>query len=255
MSKIQSAFLNTKACIAFITCGDPDLETTEKNVMAAIAGGADLIELGIPFSDPVGENPVAERSAQRALNNGTTTDDVFSMIKNLRQKTAVPMVFRTYANVVYSYGAERFIAECAQLGVDGLVLPDVPCEEQEEFLPLCNYYGVDLISFITPASGSRFAMITKKATGFLYIACNMEAAENNEKAAQVQKIIENVRQNSTMPCVVEVDGEDCKQLPQLAKLTDGVITAQIIAEISEKYSYQAPDYIYEHIRRIKLALA
>ena len=152
MSNIAKAFANGKAFIAFLTCGDPDLATTAAAVRAAVQNGADLIELGIPFSDPTAEGPVIQGANLRALQGGVTTDQIFDFVRELRKDVTVPMVFMTYANVVFSYGAEQFISTCRDIGIDGLILPDLPFEEKEEFLPLCRQYGVDLISLIAPTS-------------------------------------------------------------------------------------------------------
>ena len=173
MSKITSAFENGKAFIAFLTCGDPDLETTAAAVRAAVENGADLIELGIPFSDPTAEGPVIQGANLRALRGGITTDQVFDLVRELRRDVKVPMVFMTYANVVFSYSAERFISACREIGIDGLILPDLPFEEKEEFLPLCHQYGVDLISLIAPTSENRIAVIAKEAEGFLYVVSSL----------------------------------------------------------------------------------
>lgn len=168
MSKISTAFENGKAFIAFITCGDPDLETTAAAVRAAMQGGADLIELGIPFSDPTAEGPVIQGANLRALKNGITTDKIFEFVAELRRDIKIPIVFMTYANVVFSYGTERFISSCSNIGIDGIILPDLPFEEKDEFLPTCRRFGVDLISLIAPTSENRVAMIAKEADGFLY---------------------------------------------------------------------------------------
>ena len=168
MSKIAAAFDHGKAFIAFITCGDPDLETTGRAVRAAVANGADLIELGIPFSDPTAEGPVIQEANLRALKAGTTTDRIFDFVQELRRDVTVPMVFMTYANVIFSYGAEKFISTCEKIGIDGLILPDLPFEEKEEFLPLCRQYHVDLVSLIAPTSENRVAMIAREAEGFIY---------------------------------------------------------------------------------------
>ena len=152
MSNIKSAFEKGKAFIPFITCGDPDLETTAAAVREMVKAGADLIELGIPFSDPTAEGPVIQGANLRALNGGVTTDKIFELVRELRQDVKIPMVFMTYANVVFSYGAERFISRCGEIGIDGLILPDLPFEEKEEFLDVCSDYGVDLISLIAPTS-------------------------------------------------------------------------------------------------------
>ena len=165
MSKIKKAFENGKAFIAFLTCGDPDLETTAAAVRAAAANGADLIELGIPFSDPTAEGPVIQNANLRALRGGITTDRIFGFVKELRRDVSIPMVFMTYANVIFSYGAERFLAACQEVGVDGLILPDLPYEEKEEFLPFCRRHGVDLISLIAPNRIRDFHPRTGKKNG------------------------------------------------------------------------------------------
>ena len=166
--KIQKAFENGKAFIPFITCGDPNLETTKACVRAAVENGADLIELGIPFSDPTAEGPVIQQANVRALTGGVTTDKVFAMVEELRKDVTVPFVFMTYANVVFSYGAERFMDRCRETGIDGLILPDLPYEEKGEFSDVCGKYGIDLISLIAPTSKDRIAMIAREAEGFLY---------------------------------------------------------------------------------------
>ena len=167
MSNIPRAFADGKAFIAFVTCGDPDLGTTAAVVRAAAENGADLIELGIPFSDPTAEGPVIQGANLRALKGGVTTDRIFAMVRELRRDVRIPMVFMTYANVVFSYGTERFLAAAAEAGIDGLILPDVPFEEKEEFAPACRACGLDLISLIAPTSEGRISEIAKAAEGFV----------------------------------------------------------------------------------------
>ena len=173
MTKIRHAFENGKAFIPFITCGDPYLETTAAAVRAAAENGADLIELGIPFSDPTAEGPVIQGANIRALNGGVNTDKVFGLVRELRKDVKIPLVFMTYANVVFSYGAERFISTCAQTGIDGIILPDIPFEEKDEFLPVCRKYDVALISLIAPTSENRIGMIAKEAEGFIYLVSSL----------------------------------------------------------------------------------
>lgn len=197
MSKISKAFQNGKAFIPFLTCGDPDLETTAAAVRAAAANGADLIELGIPFSDPTAEGPVIQAANLRALTAGTTTDKVFDLVRDLRKDVTVPLVFMTYANVLFSYGAEKFIATCQEIGIDGLILPDLPYEEKEEFLPLCRQYGVDLISMIAPTSENRIAMIAKEAEGFLYLVSSLGVTgTRSEIKTDLASIVKVVRENT-----------------------------------------------------------
>ena len=173
MSNIAKAFENGKAFIPFITCGDPDLATTAEAVREAVRNGADLIELGIPFSDPTAEGPVIQGANIRALSGGVKTDMIFEFVRGLRRDVTVPMVFMTYANVVFSYGAEDFISACAEIGIDGLILPDIPYEEKDEFLPFCRRYGVELISLIAPTSANRVGMIAKEAEGFIYLVSSL----------------------------------------------------------------------------------
>lgn len=166
MSNIKNAFKNGKAFIPFVTCGDPDLETTEQIVYAMVEAGADLIELGIPFSDPTAEGPVIQGANIRALANHVTTNDVFDLVRKLRKTVTIPMVFMTYANVVFSYGSEKFISICKEIGIDGLILPDIPYEEKDEFDGICKKYDLDLVSMIAPTSHNRISMIAKEANGF-----------------------------------------------------------------------------------------
>ena len=173
MSNIAKAFQNGKAFIPFITCGDPDLQTTAAAVREMAQNGADLIELGIPFSDPTAEGPVIQAANIRALSGGVDTDKIFDLVRDLRKDVTVPMVFMTYANVVYSYGAEKFISICSEIGIDGLILPDIPFEEKEEFSEICCRYDVDLISVMAPTSENRIGMIAKEAEGFIYLVSSL----------------------------------------------------------------------------------
>lgn len=170
MSNIKNAFKNKKAFIAFFTCGDPDLETTKKAIRSAVKNGADLIELGIPFSDPTAEGPVIQAANLRALKGGITTDKIFAFVRELRKDIDVPFVFMTYTNVVFSYGVEKFVSECQKSRIDGLILPDLPFEEKEEFHPICAGYGVDLISMVAPTSEKRIAKIAGEAEGFCMLS-------------------------------------------------------------------------------------
>lgn len=203
MSNIKKAFENGKAFIAFITCGDPDLETTAAVVRAAVENGADLIELGIPFSDPTAEGPVIQGANLRALNGGITTDKIFAFVKELRRDVKVPMVFMTYANVVLSYGSERFISACRDIEIDGLILPDLPFEEKEEFYAICKKHGVDLISLIAPTSENRITMIAKEAEGFIYIVSSLGVTGmRNEIKTDLASIVRGVRENTNVPCAI-----------------------------------------------------
>ncbi len=255
MSNIKSAFENGKAFIAFITCGDPDLETTAAAVRAAVENGADLIELGIPFSDPTAEGPVIQGANLRALNGGVTTDKIFAFVKELRRDVKIPLVFMTYANVVFSYGAEKFISTCKEIEIDGLILPYLPFEEKEEFLPICHQYGVDLISLIAPTSENRIAMITKEAEGFLYIVSSLGVTgTRSEIKTDLESIVAVVRQNTDIPCAIGFGISTTEQAKKMADVSDGVIVGSAIIKLLEKYGKDAPKYVGEYVKSMKEAL-
>ena len=252
MSKIKSAFENGKAFIAFITCGDPDLETTANAVRAAVENGADLIELGIPFSDPTAEGPVIQGANLRALEGGVNTDMIFDFVKELRRDVKVPMVFMTYANVVFSYGAEEFISTCSNIGIDGIILPDLPFEEKDDFLPICRKYGVDMISLIAPTSENRIAMIAKEAEGFLYIVSSLGVTgARSEIKTDLKAIIQVVRQNTDIPCAIGFGISTPEQAKKMADISDGAIVGSAIIKLLEKYGKDAPQYIGEYVKSMK----
>lgn len=255
MSNIRRAFENGKAFIAFITCGDPDLATTAAAVRAAAENGADLIELGIPFSDPTAEGPVIQRANLRALSGGITTDQIFAFVKELRHDVKVPMVFMTYANVVFSYGAERFISTCKDIEIDGLILPDLPFEEKEEFLPFCHKYDVDLVSLIAPTSENRIAMIAKEAEGFLYIVSSLGVTGmRSEIKTDLASIVKVVRENTGLPCAVGFGISTPEQAKKMASISDGAIVGSAIIKLLEQYGKDAPKYIGEYVKKMKSAL-
>ncbi len=255
MTDIRQAFGNGKAFIAFITCGDPDLETTAKVVRAAVQNGADLIELGIPFSDPTAEGPVIQGANLRALRAGVTTDRIFDLVRELRTDVTVPMVFMTYANVVYSYGAERFIRTCREVGINGLILPDVPFEEKEEFLPYCHACGVDLISLIAPTSENRIARIAAEAEGFLYIVSSLGVTgTRSEITTDLRSIVSVVREHTKIPCAVGFGISTPEQARRMADVSDGAIVGSAIIKILEKYGRDAAPEVGKYVRAMKDAL-
>ena len=255
MSKIKSAFKNGKAFIPFITCGDPDLETTAAAVRAAVENGANLVELGIPFSDPTAEGPVIQGANLRALECGVNTDRIFDFVRNLRQDVKVPMVFMTYANVVFSYGAEEFISACKDIEIDGLILPDLPFEEKDDFLPLCHKYGVDLISLIAPTSDNRIAMIAKEAEGFIYVVSSLGVTgTRSEIKTDLKSIVDIIRQNTDVPCAIGFGISTPEQAQKMAGISDGAIVGSAIIKLLEKYGKDAPKYIGEYVKSMKDAL-
>jgi len=252
VSNIAKAFDHGKAFVAFITCGDPNLETTVACVRAAVRGGADLIELGIPFSDPTAEGPVIQAANARALMGGVTTDRIFSMVKQLRGDVSVPMVFMTYANVVYSYGIERFCDRCVEAGIDGMILPDVPFEEKEEFAPACRARGLSFISLIAPTSENRVAMIAKEAEGFLYIVSSMGVTGvRSEITTDIGGMVKLVRENTTIPCAVGFGISTPTQAKHMADLSDGAIVGSAIVRLIAERGAEAPEAVYEYVKSMK----
>lgn len=255
MSKIGSAFERGKAFIAFITCGDPDLETTAAAVRAAVENGANLIELGIPFSDPTAEGPTIQGANLRALKGGVTTDKIFAFVRDLRRDVSVPMVFMTYANVVFSYGSDRFLSLCREVGIDGLILPDLPFEEKDEFLPICHTYGVDLISLIAPTSEARISMIAKEAEGFLYIVSSLGVTgTRSEIKTDLSSIVASVRENTKIPCAIGFGISTPEQAKKMADLSDGAIVGSAIVKLLEQYGREAPKYIGEYVKSMTDAI-
>lgn len=255
MSNIEQAFANGKAFIAFLTCGDPDLETTAAAVRAAVENGADLIELGIPFSDPTAEGPVIQSANMRALDGGVTIDKIFDLVRELRRDIEVPIVFMTYANVVFSYGAERFISTCKDVQMDGLILPDLPFEEKEEFQPLCRQYGIDLVSLIAPTSENRIAMIAKEAEGFLYIVSSLGVTgTRSEIKTDLVSIVDVVRQNTDIPCAIGFGISTPEQAKKMSDISDGAIVGSAIIKLLEKYGADAPEYVGSYVKSMKDAM-
>ena len=255
MSRIHKAFEKGKAFIAFLTCGDPDTETTARAVRAAAENGADLIELGIPFSDPTAEGPVIQGANLRALNGGVTTDKVFALVREIRQDVSVPLVFMTYANVVYSYGAERFVSTCAEVGIDGLILPDLPFEEKEEFLAPCRSHGVDLISMIAPTSENRIAMIAREAEGFLYLVSSLGVTGvRSEINTDLESIVRIIRENTAVPCAIGFGISTPEQARRMAAISDGAIVGSAIVRLMEQYGKDAPAKVGEYVKSMKQAI-
>lgn len=255
MSNIKKAFENGKAFIPFITCGDPDLETTAKIVRSAVANGADLIELGIPFSDPTAEGPVIQGANIRALAGGVTTDKIFDLVVELRKDVKIPLVFMTYANVVFSYGSERFMKKCAETGIDGIIIPDLPFEEKGEFSEDSKKYGIDMISLIAPTSENRIAMIAKEAEGFIYVVSSLGVTgTRSEITTNIGDMVSLIRENTDTPCAVGFGISTPEQAKQMTEFSDGAIVGSAIIKIIEKYGKDAPSYVGEYVKSMKDAI-
>ncbi len=254
MNNIRDAF-KEKAFIPFITCGDPDLETTADVVRACAENGADLIELGIPFSDPTAEGPVIQGANIRALSGGITTDKIFGFVREIRRDVTIPMVFMTYANVVFSYGAERFMKRCQETGISGVILPDLPFEEKGEFAEAAASCGIDLISLIAPTSHNRIAMIAREAEGFIYVVSSLGVTGvRSEITTDIGEMVRVIRENTSVPCAVGFGISTPEQAAKMASLSDGAIVGSAIIKIIEKYGKESPKYVGEYVRSMKEAL-
>ena len=256
MSGIAQAFAKGKAFLPFLTCGDPDLSTTAEIVRACAEAGADLIELGIPFSDPTAEGPVIQAANVRALSGGVTTDRIFDMVREIRQNVAVPLVFMTYANVVFSYGTECFADRAADIGMDGLILPDVPFEEKGEFAPAFAQRGLDFISLIAPTSQGRIAAIAREAQGFVYCVSSLGVTgERSSITTDIGSMVRLVHEvNPGIPCAVGFGISTPDQAAAMAKQADGVIVGSAIVKLCAQYGRAAVSPVRDYVAEMKAAV-
>lgn len=255
MSNIEKAFENGKAFISFITCGYPSLEITEELILSMEKAGADIIELGIPFSDPTAEGPTIQEANYCALQKGVTTDKIFAMVENVRKKTSIPLVFMTYANVVFSYGIERFVKECNRIGIDGIILPDVPLEEKEEFSTVCDNYGIDFISLIAPTSENRIGKIAKQAKGFVYCVSSLGVTGvRSNITTDISSMVNIVKENTNVKCAVGFGISTPEQAKKFAQVADGVIVGSAIVKMCDTYGENCVEHIHNYVKTMKDAI-
>ena len=252
MSTVARAFENGKAFIPFITCGDPDLEITEQLIYAMERAGADLIELGIPFSDPTAEGPVIQEANIRSLSAGTTTDKVFDLVQKVRTRSAIPLAFMTYANVIFSYGIEAFAQKAAEVGIDGIILPDVPFEEADEFDVPFAAVGIDRISMIAPTSHERIATIAQKARGFVYCVSSLGVTGvRSNITTDIASMVALVKQQQDIPCAVGFGISTPEQARNMTAQSDGAIVGSAIVKLCAQYGKDCVPYVEEYVRSIK----
>jgi tryptophan synthase alpha chain len=261
MGNIEKAFQNGKAFIGFVTGGDPGVEKTGEFILEMIRAGADLVEIGIPFSDPIAEGPVIQRANIRALSSGTTTDKLFGLVGELRRNITTPLVFLSYLNPVFSYGYARFFAKCRETGVDGIIIPDLPFEEQGEVRDVSASYGVDLISLIAPTSEERIQEITRTAAGFLYLVSSLGVTGvRGEITTDLAAIIAQVKEACTrhgaprLPAAVGFGIHSPAQAAEIARVADGIIVGSAIVKIIEERGEDAGKFIYEYVKGMKAAI-
>lgn len=236
MNNLHTVFADGKAFIPFITCGDPDLETTERLIYELENAGADLIELGIPFSDPTAEGPTIQAANARALAQGITTDDVFALVTKVRETSSVPLAIMTYANVVFSYGINRFMAQAARAGISALILADVPYEEKNEFAIACKVAGISYISLVAPTSNERIARIASAAEGFVYCVSSLGVTGTRSSlSSNIEDVVSQVREHTETPCAIGFGISTPEQAAQMARIANGVIVGSALVELCGRY--------------------
>ena len=252
MSRIGNAFTQNKAFIGFVTGGDPSIEKSENYIMRMIEAGADLIEIGIPFSDPIAEGPVIRRANARALVAGATTDKLFTLVMHLRHKTNVPIVFLTYLNPVFRYGYDAYFKKCQKTGVDGIIIPDLPFEEQDEVCDFTSKYGVEIISLVSPTSENRIEAIARSAKGFVYIVSSMGVTGVRDKiTTDLASMVTRIKRIKDIPAAVGFGISTSTQAADIAKVADGVIVGSAIVNLIEQYGEYAENQIFEYVKGMK----
>ena len=240
MNRIEKTFKvlkenNKVARIGFVTAGDPSIEQSEALVKALVAGGCDIVEIGVPYSDPLADGPVIQAAATRALAGGVKVDQVFELVAKVRKDVTVPLVFLMYVNTLMVYGKEKFISKCKEVGIDGLIVPDVPYEEREEILPLMQSYGVELIPLVAPTSKDRVKKITEGSKGFVYCVSSMGVTGRNSDFHQgMDAYIEDVRSQTDLPLAIGFGISNNADVKRFEKIADGVIVGSAIVKEVER---------------------
>ncbi|MDR2829659.1 MAG: tryptophan synthase subunit alpha [Methanobrevibacter sp.] len=254
MSKITEAFKDEKVFISFLTGGDPSKEKTVEYIISMEDAGADIIEIGIPFSDPIAEGPVIQNANIRALSNNINTDDIFDIVEDLRKESNIPLVFLTYINPVFFYGYEKFFRRCYDVGVNGIIIPDLPYEEKDEISENAKNYNVDIISLIAPTSKDRIRMIAKDATGFIYLVSSMGVTGvRNEIKTDLNEIIYEIKSVTNVPIAVGFGINTPEQSKKIAKIADGVIVGSAVVKIIEEHGVDSKQHIQEYVAEMKNA--
>jgi tryptophan synthase alpha chain len=255
MSKIADAFKNGKAFIPFVTAGDPCIEVTEQLLLEMDKNGADIIEIGIPFSDPIAEGEVIQEADLRALKAGTTTDMIFDMVKRVRPKLSCAVALMTYINAIYVYGVERFMAKCKELDVNAVIVPDTSFEEKDTLQPMCTKYGIENISFVAPTSHERIKTIAREAEGFMYCVSSLGVTGvRSEIKTNIGEMVELVKSVKDIPCAIGFGISTSEQAKEMTKYADGVIVGSAIVKMCAKYGKDCVPYIAEYVKTMKDAI-
>ncbi len=255
MSKIENAFKNGKAFIGFVTAGDPDLETSGKIMVNMARAGCDLIEIGIPFSDPIAEGPVIQEANIRSLSGGTTTDKVFELTKKVSGQVDIPLVYMTYLNVLFKYGYGRFLEKAKACGISGVIIPDLPFEEKDELQSVADGFGIDVISLIAPTSENRIKMIASQAKGFVYEVSSLGVTGvRSEIKTDLAAITKAIKEVTNVPAAIGFGISTPEQAKKFSQIADGIIVGSAIVKIVAKYGKEAPEKVYEYVKSMKDAI-
>lgn len=255
MTDIKAAFENGKAFIPFVMAGDPDLDTTAKLLVAMSENGADIIEIGIPFSDPIAEGVVIQEADLRSLAGGTTTDKIFDMVKQIRPQIKCALAVMTYMNPIFVYGTEKFMAKCKECSIGAVIVPDTPYEEKSELKPACDKYGIDIISLIAPTSHDRIKTIAKDASGFVYCVSSLGVTGVRSKiTTDIGEMVSLVKSVNNIPCAVGFGISTPEQAKKMAESADGVIVGSAIVKIVAKYGKASVEPVCDYVRKMKEAI-
>lgn len=247
---------NKKAFIAFLTAGDPTLDCTVEFILEMERAGVDLVEIGIPFSDPTAEGVVIQEASIRALKGGMTTDGAFEIVRRVREKSGIPLAFMTYANPVFHYGYDRFFERCEELGVSAVIIPDMPFEEKQEMEEPAKRHNVAVVSMIAPTSESRIQTIASQAEGFIYVVSSMGVTGvRSEIKTDLGAIVESIRKVTDVPCAIGFGISTPEQAKAMAAVSDGAIVGSAIVKIIAKYGAEAAPELYRYVKSMKEAVA
>ena len=256
MSHTSEAFKKGKAMIAFLTAGVPSMEDTVKYVLDLEKAGVDLIEIGVPFSDPIADGPVIMEADVKALENHIHLPQVMELVKTLRTKTQIPIVLLTYYNPVFNYPSSRFFEEAKEIGIDGVIIPDLPFEEQGEIRPLADANGVDIIQMVAPTAAERIRASLRHATGFVSVVSSMGVTGmRGHIQTDLREIIRIARETTDTPLAIGFGIHTPEQAGRMAKLADGVITGSGVVDIINKNGSDASEKLIAYIRGLKAGMA
>ncbi len=260
MNRIETALAelknkNEKALIPFVTAGDPDLETTERLVLEMFNNGADIIEIGVPFSDPVAEGKVIQAASLRSLKQGTNLNGIFAMVESLRQKTDKPLLLMMYVNTIFRFGTEKFFELCREKGIDGVIVPDLPYEEKAEIAPYAEKNGIISISLVAPTSHQRIANIASEAKGFLYCVSSTGVTGTRSKfTTNFDEFFGEIKKSCRVPAMVGFGISNPEQAAKMSGYCDGVIVGSAIVKIVAEYGKNSAQKVGEFVKSLKAAL-